>query len=295
MRDERGMHMSTIAKTVRSREKAAAWKLTPGKLLGYAFMYAFAIVCLIPLIWMVRTAFIPSEKALDLFAVDLPTLDNFSRIWNAADWGQYYYNTIVMVAGVLLMQFITITMAGYAFARLDFYLKNVLFVLFLTQIMIAADVLILPNYKTIAAMGLNNTLIGAMLPFFASAMGTFLMRQTIKTIPFEMEEAARIDGCNLFRMIMQIYLPLLVPCFIAHGLIAASYQWNNFLWPLIVINSVDKRPLTVGLAIFAMSYETGAQWSDVCAATLLVVAPLLVLFFIFQKRFIESFAHSGIK
>ena len=286
--------MSTV-KLAKERIHAAAWKMTPGKFLGYLFMYLFAALCLIPLIWMVRTAFIPQQHARDLFAVAWPTLDNFTRIWNAAAWSNYYLNTVLIVGGVLLAQFITITMAGYAFARLNFYGKNTLFVLFLTQIMIAADVLILPNYKTISAMNLANTLLGAMLPFFASAMGTFLMRQTIKTIPYELEEAARVDGCSLFRLIMQIYLPLLVPCFIAHGLIAASYQWNNFLWPLIVINSVSKRPLTVGLAIFAMSYETGAQWSDVCAATFLVVGPLLVLFFIFQKRFIESFAYSGIK
>lgn len=285
----------TTVKATREKTHAAAWRMTPGKLLGYLFMYAFALICLVPLVWLVRTAFIPQERALDLFAIDWPTLNNFTRIWNAASWGTYYANTIFMVGGVLLMQFITITMAGYAFARLNFYGKNVIFVLFLTQIMIAADVLILPNYKTISSMNLANTLIGAMLPFFASAMGTFLMRQTIKTIPYELEEAARIDGCSLFRLMMHIYLPLLVPCFIAHGLIAASYQWNNFLWPLIVINSVSKRPLTVGLAIFAMSYETGAQWSDVCAATFLVVGPLLVCFFIFQKRFIESFAYSGIK
>lgn len=274
----------------------AAWKMTPGKFLLYFFMYLFAIVCLIPLIWLIRTAFIPKAYELDLFAVGwMPTFSNITRIWGMAKWGNYYLNTIVVVAGVLGAQFITITMAGYAFARLDFHLKNTLFVLFLTQIMIAADVLILPNYMTISRLGLTNTLIGAMLPFFASAMGTFLMRQTIKTIPFELEEAAKIDGCTLFRTITQIYLPLLVPCYIAHGLIAASYQWNNFLWPLIVINSPSKRLLTVGLAIFAQASEIGALWSDTCAATLLAVAPLLILFFVFQKRFIESFAYSGIK
>lgn len=274
----------------------AAWKLTPGKAFMYGFMYLFAVLCLVPLIWLVRTAFIPKVHELDLFAIGwLPTFSNITRIWGMAKWGNYYINTIVVVFGVLAAQFVTITMAGYAFARLRFYLKNTLFVLFLTQIMIAADVLILPNYMTISRLGLANTLIGAMMPFFASAMGTFLMRQTIKTIPYELEEAAKIDGCNLFRTIVQIYLPLLVPCFIAHGLIAASYQWNNFLWPLIVINSPSKRLLTVGLAIFAQASEIGALWSDTCAATLLAVAPLLVLFFIFQKRFIESFAYSGIK
>ncbi len=277
-------------------EHKADWKMTPGKFLLYAFMYLFALVCLIPLIWLVRTAFVPKELELDMLAVGwLPTFSNVTRIWGMAMWGNYYVNTIIVVAGVLAAQFITITLAGYAFARLNFYGKNVLFVLFLTQIMIAADVLILPNYMTISKLGLNDTLLGAMMPFFASAMGTFLMRQTIKTIPYELEEAARIDGCNLFKMLIRIYLPLLVPCYIAHGLIAASYQWNNFLWPLIVINKPSKRLLTVGLAIFAQASEIGALWSDTCAATLLTVAPLLILFLFFQRRFIESFAHSGIK
>ena len=286
----------TAVNLPQKRERKAAWKMTPGKFVLYAFMYLFAILCLIPLVWLVRTAFVPKELELDMLAVGwVPTFSNITRIWGMAMWGNYYINTLIVVAGVLAAQFVTITMAGYAFARLNFYGKNTLFILFLTQIMIAADVLILPNYMTISRMGLNDTLLGAMLPFFASAMGTFLMRQTIKTIPFELEEAARIDGCNLFKMIIRIYLPLLVPCYIAHGLIAASYQWNNFLWPLIVINKPSKRLLTVGLAIFAQASEIGALWSDTCAATLLTVAPLLILFLFFQRRFIESFAHSGIK
>ena len=286
----------TAVNAKQTRERKAAWKMTPGKFLLYAFMYIFALLCLIPLVWLVRTAFVPKELELDMLAVGwVPTFSNITRIWGMAMWGNYYINTLIVVAGVLGAQFVTITMAGYAFARLNFYGKNVLFVLFLTQIMIAADVLILPNYMTISRMGLNDTLFGAMMPFFASAMGTFLMRQTIKTIPYELEEAARIDGCNLFKMIFRIYLPLLVPCYIAHGLIAASYQWNNFLWPLIVINKPSKRLLTVGLAIFAQASEIGALWSDTCAATLLTVAPLLILFLFFQRRFIESFAHSGIK
>ena len=286
----------TAVNLSQKRERKAAWKMTPGKFVLYAFMYLFAILCLIPLVWLVRTAFVPKELELDMLAVGwVPTFSNITRIWGMAMWGNYYINTLIVVAGVLAAQFVTITMAGYAFARLNFYGKNVLFILFLTQIMIAADVLILPNYMTISRMGLNDTLLGAMLPFFASAMGTFLMRQTIKTIPFELEEAARIDGCSLFKMIIRIYLPLLVPCYIAHGLIAASYQWNNFLWPLIVINKPSKRLLTVGLAIFAQASEIGALWSDTCAATLLTVAPLLILFLFFQRRFIESFAHSGIK
>ena len=271
------------------------FKPSAGKVCLYALMYLFALVCFIPLLWLLRTAFISPDKVLDLFAPFVPTLSNFTRIWSAAPFGTYYINTLTIVFGILAVQFVFITMAGYAFARLDFYGKNLLFILALTQLMITPDVLIMPNYQLMGRLGLINTHIGIMLPFFASAMGMFLMRQTMKTIPYELEEAAKVDGCSLPRLLGQIYVPLLTPCYIAFGLISASYQWNNFLWPLIMINSVSKRPLTLGMAIFAMSYETGAQWSDVCAATFLVVAPLMILFLVFQKQFIKSFAYSGIK
>jgi len=275
--------------------RSAVFKLSAGKICLYALMYLFAFVCVIPLLWLLRTAFISPDKVLDLFAPFVPTLSNFARIWNAAPFGTYYANTLIIVFGILAVQFVLITMAGYAFARLDFFGKNLLFILSLTQLMITPVVLIMPNYRLMGRLGLINTHIGIMLPFFASAMGMFLMRQTMKTIPYELEEAAKVDGCPLFRLLAQGSAPLLTPCYIAFGLISASYQWNNFLWPLIMVNSVSKRPLTLGLAIFAMSYETGAQWSDVCAATFLVVAPLMLLFLIFQKQFIKSFAYSGIK
>lgn len=270
-------------------------KISFPMLLVNTFMYLFAFVCAIPLIWMIRTAFIPSSEALNLFAIKLPTLNHFASILRAAPFDQYYLNTIVVVVGVLAVQFVFITFAGYAFARLDFYGSKLLFVLFLTQLMITPDVLIMPNYRFMSSLNLVDTKLGIMLPFFISAMGTLMMRQSIKTIPSALEEAAKIDGCGQLGIIIRIVVPLLKPVYIAFGLISASYQWNNFLWPLVMIDSVEKRPLTLGLAIFAMSYETGAQWSEVCAVTLLVVAPLLILFLFFQKQFIESFAHSGIK
>jgi sn-glycerol 3-phosphate transport system permease protein len=254
-----------------------------------------ALVFLLPFLWMLRTAFASPDKALDLTAFFLPTIANFSHVWAAAPFSLYYGNTVIMVTGILAVQFVFITLAGYAFARIDFFGSKVLFVLLLTQLMITPDVLIMPVYGLMGRFSLINTRIGVMLPFFASAMGTFFIRQTVKTIPYELEEAAIIDGCSLPRMLLRIYVPLLKPAYIAFGFISSSYQWNNFLWPLVMINSVEKRPLTLGLAIFAMSYETGAQWSEVCAATLLVVAPLLFAFLLFSKQFTEGMAHTGLK
>ena len=263
------------------------YEITPFHIISYIVMFLFAVITIIPLVWMIKTALVPSSDALQMLKLSVPTLDNIKNILNPAP--------IIMVTAVLFVQFISITLAGYAFARIDFYGRNILFMLFLTQMMVSADVLIMPNYKFISKMGLADTKLGVILPFFASAMGILMMRQTVKTIPYELEEAARIDGCGLLRIISTIYVPLLKPVYIAFGLVSASYQWNNFLWPLVMINSEKNRPLTLGLAIFAMSAETGANWSATCAATLIVVIPLLVIFIIFQKQFMQSFATSGIK
>lgn len=270
-------------------------RISLGTVAAYTFMIIILVICLIPLLWVIRTAFIPRDMALDLTAIALPVLDNFKRVLEAAPFVTYYGNTIVIVLGVLAVQFVLITLAGYAFARIDFYGSKILFVLFLSQLMIAPEVLILPNYSLMAEWGLTDTKIGIMLPFFASAMGTLIVRQTIKTIPYELEEAAKMDGANLFQILLHVYVPLLKPAYISFGMISAAFQWNNFLWPLVMTDSVANRPLSLGLAIFAMSYETGAQWSDVSAATFLVIAPLLLIFVVFQKQFMDSFMHSGIK
>ncbi len=270
-------------------------KININKLLVYIPMFSLLFISTIPLLWIIRTAFIPQSLTLDLTAIAAPVLDNFKRVLAAAPFGKYYGNTIIIVVGVLAVQFVLITLAGYAFSRIDFYGSKALFVLFLSQLMIAPEVLILPNYTLMTKWGLTDTRIGIMLPFFASAMGTLIVRQTIKTIPYELEEAAKVDGANLFQILWKVYVPLLKPAYISFGMISASFQWNNFLWPLVMTDSVEKRPLSLGLAMFAMSYETGAQWSDVSAATVLVCAPLLILFIIFQRQFMESFMHSGIK
>ncbi len=270
------------------------WKKV-GTALLKGLMFLMLFINAIPLLWVIRTAFISQDKALDLFAVGLPTLDNFKRVLAAAPFGKYYGNTLFITIGILLVQLVFITLAGYAFARIDFYGSRLLFILFLSQLMIAPEVLILPNYSLMVKLGLNDHLLGIMLPFFASAMGTLIVRQTIKTIPTELEEAARVDGANLPQILGKVYVPLLLPAYLSFGMISAAFQWNNFLWPLVMTDSVSKRPLSLGLAMFAMSYETGAQWSDVSAATFLVCVPLLALFIIFQRQFMDSFMHSGIK
>jgi sn-glycerol 3-phosphate transport system permease protein len=137
--------------------------------------------------------------------------------------------------------------------------------------------------------------LAVMLPFFGSAFGTFLMRQTFKTVPRELDDAARVDGANWLQTLWHVYIPPAHPALIAFALSSISFHWNDFLWPLIVTNSTASRPLTVGLSTLTQLGEIGAQWPLVMAGTIVVVGPLLALFLIFQRQFIDSFLHSGLK
>jgi sn-glycerol 3-phosphate transport system permease protein len=257
-------------------------------------MYVLAAAWAVPLSWLIWTAFRPGHLSTS-FTLSHFTFENFTSAWQGAPFGQYYLNTLIIVLGILFVQIVTITLAAYAFARLRFWGKNVLFLIVLVQLMIPAEALIFPNYNIISGFGLLDTKMGIMLPFFASAFGIFLLRQTFKSIPYELEEAARLDGCHLLQIIWKVYVPLAVPTYVAFGLVSVSHHWSNFLWPLIVTSSDSNRPLTVGLARFAQSFETGAQWAEVTAATCIVIFPLVLAFFIFQRQFVESFMQSGIK
>ncbi|MFW6389834.1 MAG: carbohydrate ABC transporter permease [Halanaerobiales bacterium] len=264
-------------------------------LIKNSFIYFLAFLWVIPLLWVTLTAFRTTKSVLSNDFIFDFTISNFIEVWSSTPFLQYYVNTIIIVFGILLVQIITTTLSAYVFARLEFWGKNIILILFLIQIMVPNDVLIYPNYSIIADFSLIDTRLGIMLPYFTSVLGIFLMRQTFKVIPDDLEEAAIIDGCNIFQIIWHIFVPLAKPTYLAFGLVSASYHWNNFLWPLIVTNSVNKRPLTVGLARFASAFETGTQFTQVTAATLLVSFPLLIVFLIYQKQFINSFMHSGLK
>lgn len=263
--------------------------------LWHAIMLVVSIVWLVPLIWMLWTAFRPKDAGMNSFWSWDWTLANFSKVWEGAPFAQYYLNTFTIAGGVLLVQLLSLTLAAYAFARIRFFGKDAVFMLFLVQLMVPADVLIFSNYHVLKEFGLLDTKLGIMLPYFASAFGIFLLRQTFKQLPLELEEAAMVEGCSRLGILWRIFVPLSAPVYISFAVVSVSYQWNNFLWPLIVTNSVENRPLTVGLAMFAQSFETGAQWAEVSAATLLVVGPLIIGFLLFQRKFISSFMHSGIK
>ena len=266
----------------------------PGEIVETIAAWLLGFLWLLPLLFAVWAAIHPSAYVakFDLFAPI--TLQNFSTAWGAAPFARYFLNTTLLVTGILIAQFILCTLAAFAFARFEFKGRDTLFMVVLVQLMVAPDVLLLENYITISKLGLVDTLPAVALPYLASAFGIFLLRQTFKAIPKDFEEAARVEGCSTLGVLWRVYVPLGKPIYLAYGLVLVSFHWNNFLWPLIITNSVNTRPLTVGLAIFA-SVEQGIDWSIICAATLMTSGPLLIAFLLFQRQFVQSFMQTGIK
>lgn len=256
--------------------------------------WLLAILWILPLAYAVWTAFHPGEYStrFELFAP--LTLENFRNAWNAAPFARYFLNTVILVTMILAAQLVIGTLAAYAFARVQFVGRDLAFFLVLVQLMIMPDVLIVENHRTLSQIGLIDTITGIGLPYMASAFGIFLLRQTFKTVPVELDDAARVEGANALQILWRVYVPLAKPTYIAYGLVSVSHHWNNFLWPLVVTNSVESRPLTVGLQIFSSS-DQGIDWAIICAATLLAAAPLLVAFLLFQRQFVQSFMRAGIR
>ncbi len=265
---------------MRRLEIAAAWFL--------------GLLWVLPLLYAVWAAIHPSEYAthFDLFAPW--TTANFAKAWDAAPFPRYLLNTFILVTLVLAAQFLLCTPAAYAFARMRFPGRDTVFAMVLLQLMIMPDVLLVANYRSLAAIGLVDSILGIALPYLGSAFGIFLLRQAFRQVPQELDDAARLEGSGLLARIWNVYVPLAWPTYVAYGLVLVSYHWNNFLWPLVITNSVSTRPLTVGLAVFA-STDQGIDWSIITAATLMTAAPLLLAFLIFQRQFVQSFMRAGIR
>jgi sn-glycerol 3-phosphate transport system permease protein len=268
------------------------WRLTV-----HAILVLAALTMVVPLLWIVLTAFKERNEVFALVPQWLPahpTFTNFIGVLDAMPFWRYYWNTIVVAFGLLAIQLVTITLAAYAFARMEFWGRDVLFILLLVQLMIAPQSTVIQNYITLTGLGLLDTRLGIMAPYLASAFGTFLLRQTFKTIPKELEEAASLDGCGGLRFLAHVAIPLALPGYLAFALVSLTYHWNEFFWPLVITETNKARTLTLGLGIFAQTAEGTADWTMLMAATLMVIAVPLMFFLVFQRRFINSFMQSGL-
>ncbi len=271
---------------------------TRHNILAYVVLAPVSILMIVPLLLLISTAFKTLPEVMSIEFHWLPEtfrLDNFRKAMAVAPFGRYYINTIIVVVMILSVQIVTISLAAYAFARLKFRGRDIIFIFFLVQLLIPPQSIVVPNYHTISSLKLLNTKLAIGLVYFASAYGVFLMRQAFKAIPKEMEDSVRIDGGGGFTTIIHVFLPLAKPSLIAFAMVSISYHWNEFFWPLIVTDTKRARLLTVGLALLTQATESSPEWSLTMAATIIVIAPLLLSFVIFQKKFIQSFMHSVLK
>lgn len=260
-------------------------------------LHIASILMILPFIWLISTALkSPVEVfsgTLNLFP-EMFMWKNFAAIMDQAPFWLYMINTIIVCLGILLIQLLLVIPAAYAFARLDFPGKDVVFLLFVIQIMLPLESIIIPNYLITKKLGLLNTRTGLILPFVASGFGTFMLRQTFKQVPAALEDAALIDGAGHLRFIWHVLIPLSRPTIVTFSMISIATHWNDYFWPLIITDEDSVRTLTIGLGMFVQQ-ESGSDWTLLMAATLFVCAPIICFFLVTQRTFIKNFLTSGIK
>lgn len=219
--------------------------------------------------------------------------DAYSSIVTALPFGRVYLNTIISTVVTTVVQVLFCSMAAYAFARIEFPFKNAIFVLVLSVLMVPGQIFLIPQYRIVQSLGLLDTIPALFLPNLFSAFGTFLLRQFFMSLPKELEEAALLDGCNRFQIFGRIMLPLTKAGIVSLVIFTAKFAWNDFMWPLIVNTSMDK--MTLGPALSTLQGQYTTKYPMQMAGAVMAVIPIIVLFFVFQKQFIEGVAQSGIK
>ena len=262
----------------------------------YLVLILGAVYTAMPFVWMLLTSLKTHGEAL----AEPPTLfprvwhfDNYALAWRAAPFARYFLNTFFICFCVVLGVAITSMLAGYAFARMRFYGRNVIFVMLLTTLMIPFETIIIPNFITIKRLHWLNSYPALIVPWLASVFSVFLLRQFISQLPQELFDSAELDGAGHVRMLWSIVLPLCRGPLAAVMLFAFLGSWNSLLWPLIVTNSQSIRPIQLGLTVFIG--EAGNDPHLLMAASAFTIAPIVLLYFRAQRQFMEGFASSGIK
>jgi multiple sugar transport system permease protein len=260
----------------------------------HLILIPLALVMVTPLAWMVLTSIQTPDEARR-FPPVLPSgihWQNYTDALNAAPFGRFFFNTALVTGATVLGNLILCSLAGYAFARLRFFGRDVLFVLFLATLMIPFQVVMIPIFLIMRELGLVDTLGALILPNLVTPLGVFLMRQFFRTLPLELEEAARIDGCSRLGTLIRIVLPLSGPALATLAVITFLSSWNDFLWPLVAIQSEHNMTLQLGLSTFQGAHSTA--WTLLMAGNVLAVLPMLAAFLLAQRQFVNSIASAGI-
>ncbi len=262
----------------------------------YFILILFSFIMIVPFVWMILTALKTNQEAIsvDPFYI-FPSggwhWENFLKVWESYNFLILYKNTLLMILFRVICACLTATMAGYAFGRLRFPGKNLMFALVLVQMMIPSQIFIIPQYLMVSKLGLLNTVTGLVFPGLVTAFGTYLLKTGYQGLPKDLEEAAAIDGCNVGQRFLLIMMPLTRSSMVSLGIFTALFAFKDLMWPMIVCTRSETTTLAAGLAKMQGQYNN--DYPTMMAAAVLALIPMIVIYVIFQKQFVEGIATSG--
>ncbi|MFC6063302.1 carbohydrate ABC transporter permease [Streptomyces ochraceiscleroticus] len=286
------------ARTVPADRAAGAPRSTrTARTLLYGTLILGLLATLAPFAWMFLGSVKPTGEIVahpSTWLPDSPTLVNFDRLLSKQNFGLYFFNSSLVAMACVMGNLLFCSMAGYALAKIEFAGKRVLFSLVLTMLIIPGVTTFVPLFVLVSNMGLSNSYLGLILPFLVTPLGVFLMRQFVHDIPDSLVEAARLDGAGEVRTFLSVILPLCRPALATLAILTFLAQWNNFLWPLVVAQTEEHYTLPVALALFSVG-ANGTNYGLLLAGAVTVVTPIILLFLVLQKHFIQGIANTGIK
>ncbi|MBQ0066474.1 MAG: carbohydrate ABC transporter permease [Firmicutes bacterium] len=266
------------------------------QVLIHCILIFFSFIMIVPFAWMILTALKTNQQAISvdpfyIFPAGTWHFENFSKVWASYNFLILYKNTILMIFWRVVCACLTATMAGYAFGRLKFPGKKFLFSLVLVQMMVPAQIFIIPQYLMVSKLGWLNTCAGLVFPGAVTAFGTYLLKTGYQGLPKDLEEAAGIDGCHIGQKFYKIMMPLTKSSMVSLGIFTAVFAFKDLMWPMIVCTNSQTTTLSAALA--KMQGQYGSDYPTMMASAVLAVLPMLIIYIIFQKQFVEGIATSG--
>jgi multiple sugar transport system permease protein len=268
-----------------------------GTVTRFMLLGAALVITLLPIYWVVVGAFKPNSelvRGVGAWWPQDPTLDNFEQLFSELDFGRFLTNSLIVALAAVAGNIVFCSLFAYALAKIDFAGKRALFVVVIGALLVPVVSLLIPQFVIAANLGLVNTLAGMAVPFLVTPLGVFIMRQFMSGIPDELIEAARLDGANEFRIFLRVVLPLCGPGLVSMTILTFLAIWNGFLWPLVIAQTQDNYTLPVALSAFALG-SSAIDYGVLLSGALVVMAPVLVLFFVLQRYFIQGVAATGLR
>ena len=266
------------------------------KFIMYLVLCIMAFIMLVPFVWMILTALKTNQESISvdpfyIFPANGWHWENFGTVWESYNFVILDKNTLLLILLRVVFACLTATMAGYAFGRLKFPGKNFFFGLILVQMMIPSQIFIIPQYTMVSKLGWLNTTMGLVFPGLVTAFGTYLLKTGYQGLPKDLEEAAAIDGCNIGQRFLNIMMPLTRSSMVSLGIFTALFAFKDLMWPMIVCTNSATTTLSAGLA--KMQGQYGSEYPTMMASAVLAIIPMIVIYLIFQKQFVEGIATSG--